>query len=66
MRKGVKDIPVTLFNNRQAECSLNAIIVDEEIYYMIESDGDIKGDFTDYNQALEAYIRVCFEKVNIY
>jgi hypothetical protein len=63
MNNKIKDIPVTLFDN-QAECSLNAVIVDDVIYYMIESDGDIVNDFTNYNQALEAYIKVCFEKIN--
>jgi hypothetical protein len=64
MNNKIKDMPVTLFDNKFAECSLNAVIVNDVIYYMVERDGDIVNDFTDYNKALEAYIRVCFEKIN--
>jgi hypothetical protein len=64
MNNKIKDMTVTLFDNHQVECSLNAVIVDDIIYYMVESDGDIVNDFVDYNKALEIYVRVCFEKIN--
>jgi hypothetical protein len=60
----MKDLPVSIIENSNAEVSIQAVIVDGEIYYMLESDGDIKDDFTDYNKALEAYIKLCFEKIN--
>lgn len=52
---------VTLIQEPRQTCSLNAIVVEEEIIYGVEDDGDIE-EYSDYQTALENYIKVAYTK----
>lgn len=54
---------VQLFDGGEAECSLSATIINDQILYIVENSGKIE-EHVNYNQALEEYIKTCFTKIN--
>lgn len=48
---------VTLLDGGEAQCSLNGEVIEGEVYFIVENDGQCE-HFTSYEEALKAYIEI--------
>ncbi|MGG3471410.1 hypothetical protein ABES02_28555 [Neobacillus pocheonensis] len=55
---------VTVISDSALECTLNATIVDNQVLFFVEDNGNLSDDFTEYEAALKAYIQVAFKRAN--